>query len=247
MQGMENSGTAPADSRVLLAMSGSLAAALRAHLHAEGFALETVDMATQIVPSARRMLPDLLVLDARFRAFDILAVLDNLRFALEALPILVLLPTRETGQILRVLDQGADDCLALPFSLAELVMRMRVLLRRHRRQQQQQRQFPHFEIRPDEHQVLVDGQSVQLTALEFHLLDVLSSRPGVVMPRDRLVNLVWGDEWAGDYRVVDSHISRLRRKLTRTAHADCPVRSVHGVGYVFRPDAAAPRNSTELP
>jgi DNA-binding response OmpR family regulator len=136
---------------------------------------------------------------------------------------------------------GADDYLTKPFSLRELAVRVRAILRRVERIGQQPSSEPivhgGLEIDPARRRVMVDGGEVQLTPLEFEILLALAREPGVVFTRELLMDRVWGyRDYAGG-RVVDSHVARIRRKLGEDGNEPRFIRTVHGVGYAFREDA----------
>jgi DNA-binding response OmpR family regulator len=89
---------------------------------------------------------------------------------------------------------------------------------------------------PEQRKVLVQGKEVLLSALEFDILVTLARRPEIVLSREQLADLVWGDDFSGDLRLVDSHVYRLRGKLTESGTDPCPIVTVRGVGYAFRPE-----------
>jgi DNA-binding response OmpR family regulator len=136
---------------------------------------------------------------------------------------------------------GADDYLTKPFSLRELAVRVRAILRRSERVAQatsgETLGLGALSIDAARRRVYVDGTEVLLTPLEFEILLTLARDPGVVFTREQLMDRVWGyRDYAGG-RVVDSHVARLRRKLGEDGTTRF-VRTVHGVGYAFRDDAA---------
>jgi DNA-binding response OmpR family regulator len=131
------------------------------------------------------------------------------------------------------LSTGADDYVTKPFSPPELVARVRAMLRRPRASAATAvpRRVGKLEIDPAAREVRVAGEPVELTKLEFDLLDVLSAEPGVVFSRVQLLERVWGPGWFGDDHVVDVHLANLRRKLGDDALVQRYVRTVRGVGY----------------
>ncbi|HEX2951405.1 MAG TPA: response regulator transcription factor, partial [Armatimonadota bacterium] len=135
---------------------------------------------------------------------------------------------------------GADDCLALPLSDSEIIVRIRIMLQNYQRQSQAKRKYPHIEILTEERRVIINGTSLHLTVIEFDLLAVLTNRPGIVVSRQSLAQLVWGDDWVGDERLVDSHMCRLRKKIQAAGLHTSLLLCVRGVGYVFRPDEETP-------
>jgi DNA-binding response OmpR family regulator len=136
---------------------------------------------------------------------------------------------------------GADDYLTKPFSLRELAVRVRAILRRVERVASGSPSEPivrgGLTVDPARRRLSVDGAEVQLTPLEFGILLALARDPGVVFTREQLMDRVWGyRDYAGG-RVVDSHVARIRRKLGEDGAEPRFIRTVHGVGYAFRDDA----------
>jgi DNA-binding response OmpR family regulator len=134
---------------------------------------------------------------------------------------------------------GADDYLTKPFSLRELALRVKAILRRVDRIASLSTSGPirhgGLEVDPARRRVLVDAAEIVLTPLEFEILLTLAREPDVVFSRDLLMDRVWGyRDYAGG-RVVDSHVARLRRKLGEDGQEPRFIRTVHGVGYAFRP------------
>jgi DNA-binding response OmpR family regulator len=134
---------------------------------------------------------------------------------------------------------GADDYLTKPFSLRELALRVKAILRRVDRIASLSASGPirhgGLEVDPGRRRVLVDDVEIVLTPLEFEILLTLAREPDVVFSRDQLMDRVWGyRDYAGG-RVVDSHVARLRRKLGEDGQEPRFIRTVHGVGYAFRP------------
>jgi DNA-binding response OmpR family regulator len=132
---------------------------------------------------------------------------------------------------------GADDYLTKPFSLRELTVRVRAILRRVERISTATADDPidvaDLSIDPSRRKVTRDGEEVQLTPLEFEILLAMARDPGVVFTREQLMDRVWGyRDYAGG-RVVDSHVARIRRKLGEDGAEPRFVRTVHGVGYAF--------------
>jgi DNA-binding response OmpR family regulator len=133
------------------------------------------------------------------------------------------------------LSVGADDYVTKPFSTRELVARVRAMLRRPRVSAttgaRSVRRLGALEVDPAAREARVHGRLVELTRIEFDLLDALSERPRTAMTRARLLHHVWGPNWFGDDHVVDVHISKLRQKLGDDARAPRMLRTVRGVGY----------------
>jgi DNA-binding response OmpR family regulator len=138
---------------------------------------------------------------------------------------------------------GADDYLTKPFSLRELVVRVKAILRRVERIGASSTSAPivhgAMSIDPSRRRVVVDGRDVPLTPLEFDILLALAREPGVVFSREQLMDRVWGYRDHAGGRVVDSHVARIRRKVGEDGSEPRFVRTIHGVGYAFRDDDEA--------
>lgn len=175
--------------------------------------------------------PDLVVLDLVLPDGD---GLDLCRTIRERSNAYILMVTGRDDEVDKIVGfrLGADDYVTKPFSPRELGARVEALARRPRepRAGTAERRFGPVVLRPLAREVDVDGEPVELTRIEFDLLDQLSANPNQVLTRSQLLELVWGDSWFGDDHVIDVHIANLRRKLA--ARTDRPiVRTVRGVGY----------------
>jgi DNA-binding response OmpR family regulator len=152
-------------------------------------------------------------------------------------PVLMLTARTEEADKVAGFAVGADDYLTKPFSLRELTVRVRAILRRVERISSTPSSDPielgGLSIDPSRRKVSLDGEEVQLTPLEFEILLAMARDPGVVFTREQLMDRVWGyRDYAGG-RVVDSHVARIRRKLGEDGAEPRFVRTVHGVGYAF--------------
>jgi DNA-binding response OmpR family regulator len=133
------------------------------------------------------------------------------------------------------LTVGADDYVTKPFSPRELAARIRAMRRRPRvPAQREARDFGRLVIDPVAREVIVDGDTVDLTKIEFDILDLLSSSPRRTFTREQLLQHVWGD-WFGDDHVIEVHMGKLRRKIGETAAEPRHIRTLRGVGYRFEP------------
>jgi two-component system phosphate regulon response regulator PhoB len=144
--------------------------------------------------------------------------------------------TARSGEADRVvgLELGADDYVTKPFSMRELVARIRALLRRHEAiPQRNSVQRGDLVIDPSAHAVSVAGKQVELSALEFRLLHHLASHPGLVFSRDQLLDRVWGNDRSVTPRSVDVYIRRVREKIESEPQQPAYLQTVHGVGYRF--------------
>jgi two-component system response regulator RegX3 len=181
---------------------------------------------------------DVVVLDLMLPGVPGTEVARRLRAA-SGVPILML--TAKTTEVDRVigLEIGADDYVTKPFSMAELIARVRALLRRRALDRAEQagevRRIGGVEIDFPRHEVHVDGRTVELTPSEFRLLALLSSEPGRAFDRRDLVRHLWKSDFAGDERACDTHMVNLRRKVERDPRRPERIVTVRGVGYKLVP------------
>ncbi len=211
----------------------TIAEAVAARLRSEGFTVDLAGDGPGAVAAARRIRPDLVVLDIMLPGFDGLEVCRRLA-AEGPVPVIMLTARDDETDVLVGLAVGADDYLTKPFSLRELAARVHAVLRRMDKARAVGGQAPatirlgDLEINQAERRVRRAGGEVHLTPTEFDLLVHLASRPRAVQPRERLLADVWGWTDASGTRTVDSHVKALRHKLG----ADV-IRTVHGVGYAL--------------
>jgi DNA-binding response OmpR family regulator len=210
---------------------------LRWYLEAEGFKVTSACNGTSALESFRADCPDVVILDIMMPEMDGVEVCRAIRA--ESDTYVMMLSARD-GEIdkVRALSTGADDYVTKPFHVTEVVARIQALLRRTRQVEKAQpnHRWKGLEVFVDERRVTVDGSAVDLTAMEFDLLAALMRRPQVVFTREQLVEVIWNDEFYGELRLVDNHVYRLREKLTSAGLANCPIATVRGVGYAFRPE-----------
>ena len=211
--------------------------ALTYSLKQEGFEVLGADDGKAGLESFRRDKPDVVVLDVMMPGLDGLEVCRRIR-AESDVPIVML--TARDSEVDRIvgLEIGADDYLGKPFSTRELVARVRAMLRRSRRSMERpsSEQYAADGLILDtvRHRVTRDGAEVTLTPKEFELLAFLIAHKGQVFGRDQLLASVWGFDFAGDSRTVDTHVKTLREKLGENADRPRWIETVRGVGYRFR-------------
>ncbi len=181
---------------------------------------------------------DLILLDLMLPSLNGLEICKRVRSQIEAyIPIIML--TSKTSELDRVLglELGADDYLSKPFSLLELVARVKAQLRRSKALQDErsntQIKFTNLAIETANRQVLCSGQIVQLTAREFDLLVHFAKHPGRVFSRLQLLDRVWGESHEGYEHTVNTHINRLRNKIEADPRHPSYIKTVWGVGYQF--------------
>jgi two-component system response regulator PrrA len=203
-------------------------------LRLSGFAVRTAPDGESALAAVAERVPDCVVLDVGLPGRDGVTVVETLRRADVAVPVLMLSARTSVDDRVTGLAAGADDYLVKPFALAELVARLRALLRRVPTAGPRGITVGPLTVDPAGRRAAVDGQPVELTRREFDLLETLARNPGIVLARERLLELVWGYDFAVDTNVVDVFVSQLRRKL-ESGGAPRLVHTVRGVGFVLEP------------
>lgn len=208
---------------------------LRYNLEAEGFTVEVIDRGDEADTRLHETLPDLLLLDWMLPGVSGIELCRRLRARPEAqrLPIIMLTARGEEAERIRGLKTGADDYLVKPFSVPELIARIRALMRRSAPERvAAQLASGDIELNRETRRIRRAGEDLHLGPKEFRLLEFLMSHPGRVFTRETLLNGVWGDDVYIDDRTVDVHVGRLRRALN-SGHQRDPIRTVRGAGYSF--------------
>ncbi len=209
---------------------------LRYNLTKEGYRVTGVLSGEEGLKAARSQPPDLIVLDLMLPGIDGLTVCRELKMDAKTrdLPIIILTAKGEEADIVAGLELGADDYVTKPFSPRVLLARLRAVLRRRQAEPQAEAEsleLHELTIHPGRHEVLVQGQPVDLTSTEFRLLSFLARRPGWVFTRSQIVQGVQGEDYSVSERAVDVQIVGLRKKL---GPAGKYVETVRGVGYRFK-------------
>jgi two-component system, OmpR family, phosphate regulon response regulator PhoB len=208
---------------------------LRYNLEAEGYEVETVARGDDADTRLREYVPDLVVLDWMLPGLSGIELCRRLRARPEtkALPIIMLTARGEESERVRGLSTGADDYIVKPFSVPELIARVRALLRRASPERVTDvLTIGDIELDREKKRVSRAGEEIELGPTEYRLLEFLMERPGRVFSRDQMLNGVWGSETYIDERTVDVHVGRLRKAINRNAGAD-PIRTVRGAGYAL--------------
>lgn len=178
---------------------------------------------------------DVILLDVMLPKRDGFSVCRALRTALDV-PILMITARGEDYDRIMGLDTGADDYIVKPFSAAEVMARVRAVLRRLERSAAPATRTlvrGSLTLLLDEERALIAGRAIILTKKEFDILCLLAENKSRVFSRDHLLESLWGYDYEGDTRTVDTHIKRLRAKLAKVPHPDWEIRTVWGVGYAF--------------
>ena len=205
-----------------------LANLLEDYLRAAGFATLCVSDGREVLPAVERERPDVVLLDLMLPGRNGLEVFKDLR-AFADIPILMVTALVEEVDRLVGLELGADDYICKPFSPREVVARVRAVLRRGARSET--RLTPGLTLDEARYEAILDGKALELTPVEFRLLNTLASRPGRIFPRAELLDSLYADHRVVADRTVDSHVKNLRRKLQRVRPGEDIVHSVYGVGY----------------
>lgn len=206
---------------------------LKRGLTYEKYAVETAVDGQEGLDKARDNPPDLVLLDVMLPGIDGLEVCRRLRAASDDVPILMLTAKESIEDRVAGLNAGADDYLTKPFSFDELLARVRALLRRAQPSQPQVHRFADLELDTGTRQGRRGGQTFDLTAKEYELLELFMRNPRQVLTRDVIFDRVWGYDFGGESNIIEVYVRYLRQKteidgLPRLIH------TVRGVGYVLR-------------
>jgi len=199
-------------------------------LRYEGFEVERAADGREALDAFNRQRPDLVVLDLNLPAIDGMEVCREIRRR-AATPILMLTARSDVEQRVEGLDAGADDYLPKPFKLAELLARIRAVLRRHAVSFERVLRHGPLELNRDTREVLLSARPLILTVREFDLLEELLLHPRQVLRRTVLLDRVWGTDYLGDGNLIEAQVSALRDKLGDRERR--LIRTIRGVGYAL--------------
>jgi two-component system phosphate regulon response regulator PhoB len=208
---------------------------LRYNLEAEGYSVDTCMRGDEAELLLREQQPDLLLLDWMLPGLSGIELCRRLRSRAETerLPVIMLTARGEEQERIRGLATGADDYVVKPFSIPELMARVRAMLRRAKPEiVSSQLRSGDLELDRETHRVRRAGREIHLGPTEFRLLEFLMTSPGRVYSREQLLDGVWGHDVYVDERTVDVHVGRLRKAINRGRMVD-PIRTVRGAGYAF--------------
>jgi two-component system, OmpR family, phosphate regulon response regulator PhoB len=212
-----------------------LAMLLQYNLEAEGFRVSVASRGDDAEVAIREEPPDLIILDWMLPGMSGIELCRRLRAGKPSrgIPILILTARGEEQDRIRGLTTGADDYVVKPFSLPELMARVRAILRRANPERVAQTlEVEDIELDREAYRVMRNGREVRLGPTEFKLLEFLMESPGRVFTRTQLLDGVWGRDVYVDERTVDVHIGRLRKAINRGMERD-PIRTVRGAGYAL--------------
>ena len=229
--------------RILIAEDEeSLTLLLRYNLEAEGYEVDAVARGDEAELRLREQVPDLVLLDWMLPGLSGIELCRRIRLRRETerLPVIMLTARGEEGDRVRGLATGADDYVTKPFSVPELLARVRALLRRAKPGRVANLLAAgDIELDRETHRVRRAGKELHLGPTEFKLLEFLMQSPGRVFSREQLLDGVWGRDVYIDERTVDVHVGRLRKAINRPRSPD-PIRTVRGAGYALDETYAPP-------
>ncbi|WP_103174509.1 phosphate regulon transcriptional regulator PhoB [Paracoccus sp. SY] len=205
------------------------------NLASEGFAVVTAEDGEKALELVEDEGPDLILLDWMIPKISGLEVCRRLKMQAKTRPIPIIMLSARAEEVDRVrgLETGADDYMVKPYSIVELMARVRSQFRRSRPVLVGSViEFGNITLDPEAYRVYVEGKAVHLGPTEFRLLATFMERPGRVFSREQLLDRVWGREVLIDTRTVDVHVGRLRRAILQT-RGDYPLRTVRGAGYAL--------------
>ncbi|TDG00747.1 response regulator transcription factor [Paenibacillus piri] len=217
----------------------TLSRLLSYNLSQDGYETKVVDHGSEGLQAALQQSFDLIVLDIMLPGMNGFEILSKLRQKGNKTPVIILTARNAEDEVVQGLKYGADDYITKPFGVAELLARVSAVLRRTMSDEQLQEKNLAAEkvisagdlyIYPEKYEVTLNGESIPLRPKEFEVLLYLVQRPGVVVTRDDLMNIVWGFDYIGGQRTVDVHVSSLRKKLEMNQQS-VQIESIRGVGY----------------
>ena len=208
---------------------------LHTELEIEGYACTEAASGQQALVQLRESRWDLLLLDWTLPDFSGVEICRRLRDSDDHTPVLMLTARDDVRERVEALDAGADDYLTKPFSIEELLARVRARLRSASKASSEPEtlQLADLQLTAASREVSRGGESISLTGREFELLHLLLSQPNQVHGREAILNAVWGEHWVGDDNVLDVYIRALRRKLEREGRPTL-IQTVRGVGFMLK-------------
>lgn len=210
-----------------------LAQFIEQELKYEGYDVTVAQDGMAGLTAARETTPDLILLDWMLPGISGLEICKRLRLTGVRVPIVLLTAKDEIGDRVAGLDAGADDYIVKPFSLEELLARVRAHLRRMQEENPNLLQFSDLQLNRSTREVFRSSRGIELTAKEFDLLEYLLSHPRQVLTRDQILERVWGYDFLGDSNIIEVYVRYLRLKLEAEGEKRL-IQTVRGVGYSLR-------------
>ena len=210
-----------------------LAQFVKLELAQEGYEVTVADDGMSGLTAAREKSPDLIVLDWMLPGMTGIEVCRRLRSTGDKVPVIMMTAKDEISDRVSGLDAGADDYVVKPFSIEELLARIRAHLRRTYEEDPDVLTFADLTLNQGTREVFRNRRSIELTAKEFDLLLYLMSHPRQVLTRDRILEKVWGYDFMGDSNIIEVYVRYLRLKLEENQEKRL-IQTVRGVGYVLR-------------
>lgn len=210
-----------------------LAQFIELELKYEGYQVSVANDGLEGLTKARESNPDLVILDWMLPGISGLEICRRLRLTGNKVPIVLLTAKDAVEDRVAGLDAGADDYVVKPFSVEELLARVRAHLRRNQEQDSDLLEFADLRLNRSTREVFRGNRAIELTAKEFDLLEYLLSHPRQVLTRDQILERVWGYDFMGDSNIIEVYVRYLRLKLEAQEEKRL-IQTVRGVGYVLR-------------
>lgn len=209
---------------------------IKFNLEKNGYKAFCVDNGLDAIKVAKEEIPDLILLDLMLPGMDGYDVCKQIRndSSLSNIPIIMITAKGEEFDKILGLELGADDYITKPFSIRELMARVKAILRRIVMQNEDKSyRFGNIFINFEQHEISKENKKIDLTLKEFELLEILIKNKGRVMTREFLLDKIWGYEYIGETRTVDVHIRHLRKKIEDDDKSPKYIQTVRGIGYRF--------------
>ncbi|WP_291573468.1 response regulator transcription factor [Clostridium sp. UBA4548] len=209
---------------------------IKFNLEKNGYGVITADNGKDAFLIAKEQQPDLMLLDLMLPGMDGLDVCKEIRkeASISNMPIIMITAKSEELDKILGLELGADDYITKPFSVRELIARVKAILRRTTvKYEESNYKFGDITIDFQKHEVKREGEKIELTLKEFELLEILIKNKGRVMTRDFLLDKIWGYEYVGETRTVDVHVRHLRQKIEKDDKNPIYIQTIRGIGYKF--------------
>lgn len=216
---------------------------LKFNLNNSGYDTILASNGVEALKYAKDEKPDLVLLDIMIPEMDGIEVCKNIRAEKTLVNTSIIMLTAKSEELDKILglELGADDYITKPFSIRELLARVKAVLRRNNisvsnRDESNVEEFGELKIEFERHEVMVDDKLVNMTLKEFELLEILVRNKGKILKRETLLDKVWGYEYIGETRTVDVHIRYIRKKIEKDDKNPRYIETVRGVGYRFNPN-----------